>query len=130
MEWADLALAASRAVHFAAVMSIAGALVFRLLVAPFPLARVLRPSLAVALAGGALWLLLQSGAFAGTTDLKAMLAAVPTVVLRTRFGHTFVIRTVLLLLTVYVTAAACGPSCAWKLYARLPGVSPRKPTVI
>ena len=97
MGLSDVALALSRATYLAGVLSLAGALAFRLVVAPFPLTRITWPSLAVALIGGAVWLVLQSGALAGTSDVADMLAAVPTVVQQTWFGNVFVVRLVPLL---------------------------------
>jgi putative copper resistance protein D len=108
--WSDAALVASRAVTLAGVLSLAGTLGVRLVVAPFPLARVTWPSLAVALVGGAVWLLLQSAAMAGASDIADALAAVPTVLGQTWFGHVFVARAVLLVLAGVLAGFAASPA--------------------
>jgi putative copper export protein/mono/diheme cytochrome c family protein len=80
-----------------ATLSLAGALGFRLLVASYPLTRVVRPSLVVALLGGLAWLVLQSAAIAGADTVLDTLAAIVPVVQDTHFGHVLLLRLVLLL---------------------------------
>jgi putative copper export protein/mono/diheme cytochrome c family protein len=91
------ALATARAVHMVATLSLAGALSFQLLIAPYPLTRVVRPSLVVALLGGLAWLVLQAAAIAGADTVSDTLAAIVPVVQHTRFGHVLLLRLVLLL---------------------------------
>ena len=91
------ALATMRTVHMVATLSLAGALSFRLLVAPYSLARVVRPSLVVALLGGLAWLVLQAAALAGADTVPDTLAAIVPVVQDTRFGHVLLLRLALLL---------------------------------
>jgi putative copper resistance protein D len=90
------ALATLRAVHMTAMLSLAGALSFRLLVAPYPLARVLRPSAVLAILGGLVWLVLQSAALSGADTIPDTLAAIGTVIRDTRFGNVLMLRLVLL----------------------------------
>jgi putative copper export protein/mono/diheme cytochrome c family protein len=80
-----------------ATLSLAGALSFQLLIAPYPLTRVVRPSLVVALLGGLAWLVLQAAAIAGADTVSDTLAAIVPVVQHTRFGHVLLLRLVLLL---------------------------------
>ncbi len=110
----DPALAAARAVHVAAVLSLAGALGFRALVAPFTLARVTRPALVVALLAGAVWLLLQSGAMAGVGSLAEAAAVLPTVALHSWFGHVLMARLPLLLAAGLLAGDGRTP---WRLWA-------------
>jgi len=104
--WLDLALAAARGLHLAATLSLTGALVFCLLVAPFPLRRVLRPSLALAWLGGLAWLVLQSAELSDASNLAETFAAVPIAALHTRFGHVLLLR--LAVLPVAVAVAGSG----------------------
>jgi putative copper export protein/mono/diheme cytochrome c family protein len=90
-------LTTARAVHMVAILSLAGALGFRLLVAPYPLTRVVRPSLVVALLGGLAWLVLEAAAIAGADTVSDTLAAIVPVVQNTHFGHVLLLRLVLLL---------------------------------
>ena len=110
MGWPGVALIAAQAVTLAGTLSLAGALAFRLVVSPFPSARVTWPSLAVALAGGAVWLVLQSVELAGATDLADMIEAVPTVLRRTWFGHIFVLRAVLVIVAGGLAGFAASPA--------------------
>jgi putative copper export protein/mono/diheme cytochrome c family protein len=103
---AEIALAAARGVHLAATLSFAGALVFRLVVAPYPLGRVLRPSLAVAMLAGLAWLVLQAADLAEASNLAEAAAAVPVTALHTRFGRMLLLR--LALLPVAAIAAGSG----------------------
>ena len=75
-----------------ATLSLAGALSFRLLVAPYPLARVLRPSAVLAVLGGLVWLVLQSAALAGADSISDTFAAIGTVIGDTRFGNVLALR--------------------------------------
>jgi putative copper export protein/mono/diheme cytochrome c family protein len=92
----ELLLVTARALHLAASMSLAGALVFRLMVAPFPLHRVLRPSLAVALVAGAAWLAAQAVTFGGGTF------PIVATGLQTRFGRVLLLRLLLLALAAWL----------------------------
>ncbi len=105
---AEIALAAARGIHMAATLSVAGALVFRLVVAPYPLARVLRPSLVVALLAGLAWLVLQAADLAEASDLAATAAALPVAALHTRFGHTLLLRLALLPVAAIVAGSGRG----------------------
>jgi putative copper export protein/mono/diheme cytochrome c family protein len=105
---ADIALAAARGIHVAATLSFTGALVFRLVVAPYPLARVLRPSLAMAVLGGLAWLVLQAADLAEASDLAETAAAVPVTALHTRFGHMLLLRLVLLPVAAIVAGSGSG----------------------
>ncbi|MCW3473634.1 CopD family protein [Limobrevibacterium gyesilva] len=105
MSAADALLAAVRAVHLAATMSLAGALAFRLLIGPLALARVLRPSLAVASIAGAAWLALQAGALAGASDVAGTLAALVPATLQTRFGRMLLLRLGLLVAAVLLAGS-------------------------
>ncbi len=102
-----LGFAFVRGISVAACLSVLGALVFRLVVAPPVLAgmkpsaaaeqdrrwlRLLWGSVAAALLGAGGWLGLESGAMAGATGIADRLAAVPLVVLNSRFGMVLVIR--------------------------------------
>jgi putative copper export protein len=97
MEQLAPALTTARAVHMVATWSLAGALSFRLRIAPYPLTRVVRPSLVVALLGGLAWLMLQAAAIAGADTVADTLAAIGLVVHDTRFGHALLLRLVLFL---------------------------------
>jgi putative copper export protein/mono/diheme cytochrome c family protein len=105
---AEIALAASRGVHMAGTLSFAGALVFRLAIAPSPLPRVLRPSLAVAMAAGLVWLVLQAADLAEAPDLAATAAAVPVTALHTRFGHMLLLRLAVLPVAAVVAGSGEG----------------------
>lgn len=105
---AEIALAASRGIHMAATLSFTGALVFRLVVAPYPLSRVLRPSLAVAILAGLAWLVLQAADLAEASDLAEVAAAVPVTALHTRFGHMLLLRLVLLPVAAIVAGSGSG----------------------
>jgi putative copper export protein len=109
MGLSDVALALSRTTYLAGALSLAGALAFRIVVAPFPLTRVTWPSLVVALIGGTVWLVLQSGALAGTSDIADMLTAVPKVVQKTWFGNVFVVRLVPLLVAGGLAGFGASP---------------------
>ena len=104
----EIALAAARGVHTAAMLSLAGVLVFRLVVAAYPLARVLRPSLAVAMLSGIVWLVLQAADFAGAATPGETFAALPVTVLHTRFGHVLLLRLAVLPLAALVAGSGEG----------------------
>ena len=104
----ELALFASRGVQLAATMSFAGALAFRVGIAPFAVARVLWPSLAVAVAAAVAWLLLQAADFSEAATLGEMLKALPAAAFGTRFGHVLLLR--LAILALAAVAAARGRS--------------------
>jgi putative copper export protein/mono/diheme cytochrome c family protein len=118
--WADVALAAARGLHLAATLLLTGALVFCLLVAPFPLTRVLRPSLVLALLGGLAWLVLQSAELSDASNLAETFAAVPVAALHTRFGHVLLLR--LAVLPVAVLVAGSGNSRGRLAVATMLGV--------
>jgi putative copper export protein/mono/diheme cytochrome c family protein len=105
---AEVALAVSRGIHMAATLSFGGALVFHLAVTPYPLARVLRPSLAVALLAGVAWLVLQAADLAEASNLAKTAAAVPVAVLHTRFGHMLLLRLALLPVAAGVAGSGNG----------------------
>ena len=109
MEWsaAGAPLIAMRAIHFAATAVVAGALLFRMVVAkpvlgsekgfanPFrrQTLRVLWLALACAVVSGTIWLLLQTASMSGIPFNEAMTADVlSTVVNETQFGQITVIR--------------------------------------
>jgi putative copper export protein/mono/diheme cytochrome c family protein len=108
MTWSDFALAAARGLHLAATMSLTGALIFRLLVAPFALVRVVRPSLAVAWLAGLVWLVLQSAELSDASNLAETFAAVPIAALHTRFGHVLLLRLAVLPVAVVVAGSGAG----------------------
>ena len=121
MTWLDVALAAARGLHLAATMSLTGALVFRLLIAPFPLRRVVRPSLALAWAAGLVWLVFQSAELSDAANLRETFAAVPIAALQTRFGHMLLLR--LAILPVAVVVAGSGRGRARLAVAAVMGVA-------
>ena len=85
----------ARAVAVGALLSLCGTLLFRTLLMPpggareaaRALGRLTWGSLAVAAAGLAAWTLLQSAELAGARGPAQTLAALPTVLIRTRFGR-------------------------------------------
>jgi putative copper export protein len=93
----QLLLLAARAVHLAATLSVAGALFYRLLIGPFPLGRVLRPSLVIALLAGLVWFVLETAALGSTDSLGATLALLGPVLQGTHFGRLLGLRLLLLL---------------------------------
>jgi copper resistance protein D len=97
--------AALRGPHMAALISAAGALLFRALVLPRAAngggtAAIARVSLLAGFLFGAVWLAIVAQSIAGTPDLASTIAVLPTVVTQTRFGHLLAARLVLLLLAV------------------------------
>jgi putative copper export protein/mono/diheme cytochrome c family protein len=93
----------------AATLSFTGALVFRFVVAPYPLARVLRPSLSVAILAGVAWLVFQAADFAEAGSLVETFAAVPVAALQTRFGHMLLLRQTLLPMAALVAGSGERP---------------------
>lgn len=102
----DLALTAARAVQLAAVLTVFGACVFQAIVAPFPIARVLRPALIVVAVSAVVWLGLQAAALADAPTVARAVAAIPATLLQTRFGHALLYR--LALIALAAVAAATG----------------------
>ena len=111
-------LAAARAVHFAAMMMLEGAIVFRFLIAD-PICRAadgeelraLRGLLAwtvwlgllIGIVSGAAWLVLLAGRISNLTPAHALTQGVVwTVLTRTRFGETWQVRSIL---AVFVAAS-------------------------
>src|SRR6187551_203114 len=64
--------------------------------------KIMSLSLAGALVGGYAWLLLETHAVAGTTDLAQTVMAIPTVLFDTRFGQ------ILVLQALAIVRASCG----------------------
>jgi putative copper resistance protein D len=112
-----LALALLRAVSVAGLFSVFGGLVFRAIVAPPALARLPVPrlieerlrslvliSIAVNLVATLGWLILQAADLSDAPSFSASLAALPTVLSRTTFGH---------VLTVQVAVMVALVPCLW-----------------
>ena len=103
-----LLLALLRGLHVAGVLSLFGTLVYAAWVLPAearaPLRRRLNAwaiaGVAVALAAGCGWLVLQSAAMAGAESWADTAAAVPAVAADTGFGHAMLLRAALLLLAL------------------------------
>lgn len=96
MSTADALLAASRAVHFAAVVQLAGLLAFLVLIAPGPARRLCLlagASLALALVSDGAWLWAEAATMSGRPLAAAADPAIlGTVLGATRFGRVFAIR--------------------------------------
>ena len=111
MDGIDLALALPRGLHLAALVSTFGTLAFALFVAPaeprLPLLRLARISALAALAAGAVWFTVQAATIAGSWNL---MEAVPDTAMYTRYGHALIVRMLLLL--------AVLPLTAWPRYGR------------
>ncbi len=112
-----LPLAAARCASVAGLLSVFGALTFRVVVAPRALAhapaevarttarrlmRISQLSLVAAVLGTAVWLLVQSAVMSDAESLAEALAAVPTVLGKTAFGHVVALQLVALLATALV----------------------------
>lgn len=124
----DLPIAAARAVHFAASATTAGTLLFRTVIAAPALHREARlntmidarlrtlawSALAIALASGLPWLLLQAAAMSGETGHDAIASgAAMTVLNDTQFGFASKIRLVLALLLAACLAWDRWPWARW-----------------
>ncbi len=94
--------------HVAAVLSVAGAIGFRLLVAPYRLVAVTVPALAVAVLSGGVWLVLQAGELGGVDTFTAIVPVLPAVALHTWFGHVLLARIPLLVLAVALAGSGTG----------------------
>lgn len=120
-------LALVRGLAVAACLSVLGALVFRLVVAPPALRRMdattaaghdrlwlrlLRASVAASLLGGGAWLILQSAEMTGTSRLGEILPVVPKVILHSRFGTILMVRLALLAAVPVVVGSS---QCSWRL---------------
>ena len=99
MEPMDSFLIAARAVHFAATISLAGVFAFLCLVADAPSPRLSRrlailawTSLALALASGAVWLLLVAAEMSGEPVAELGGGVIATVLRQTRFGQVWMLR--------------------------------------
>ncbi len=111
MSWTEIGLVAAQAAHLAAVLSVSGALTFRALVSNVSsLSRLVGISLTVALAAGALMLLLQAAAFADTQDLRQAAAVLPAVLGDTRFGRLLLLRLALLVLAAVLACRRETPA--------------------
>lgn len=132
MNGADLALAALRSVHVAALISLFGTVMFTavvvrtLPVAPWAcrvharLARLGQSSLALALIGGAAWFVVQAAVIANAQGPHDALAALPPVLLETQFGRLLLLRLALLLALwlvcrAYIRRPAGGVRGRWTL---------------
>ena len=109
-----LPLAAARCAAVTGLLSVFGVLTFRVVVAPPALAhapasvaadttrrlmRITQLSLAAAVLGLAVWLLVQSATMSDAGLLTDVLAAVPTVLAKTAFGHVVALQLLALLAT-------------------------------
>jgi putative copper export protein len=106
MDAVGIAVSVLRGVHVAALVSLFGALLFTAAILPAGedaaqmrglLRRLALASALVGLVSGVAWLLMETVAIAGTGTVAATLHAVPTVALRTQFGHWLLARLALLL---------------------------------
>jgi putative copper export protein len=113
MDW-DLLLVPARVLHLGASVSLAGALVFHVVVAPLPLRRWLTPCLLLTLATAGLRLLLLAGAFTAAEGPAAALAALPEVALASRIGQALLAQAGLLLAAV---------ALAWQLAPAAAGLA-------
>jgi copper resistance protein D len=126
-----------RGIHFAAAAITTGTLIFRALVAEPALAsaealasavrrqmlRVAWIALAVAVASGVVWILLEAAAMSGLPFSKAMTADVlSTVVNETQFGRVFEIRFVLAVLLAACLAYERLPPARWLALASALGL--------
>ncbi len=110
MEWPGSALALTRGLHLAGTLSVFGTLTAMALVAPAVLGaapqaapaidaalrRVARIGIAAAALALLPWLAVQSFDMAGAASLGELAAAIPDVLLDTRFGHTLLLRAAML----------------------------------
>ncbi len=93
-----------RGIHLLCLVSLLGTLTARCVVAPgvdtgrAGLVRLARASLLLAVPTLLLWLLFQAASFADEPSLAGAFAALPAVLLHTRFGHVLIVRLVLLAL--------------------------------
>lgn len=123
-------LVLARAAAVAALLSTMGALLFLLAIAPRAwavapgtradlTARLRRLALASALGAAVLlivWLLAQTADLAGATGLASLLAALPTVLARTQFGHLLAAQWIA---TVAAAALLVPPPSPWRHAAAL-----------
>jgi putative copper resistance protein D len=107
MDWLEATVPFVRGIHMAAVLSIFGALVFRLLIAPRSLARAgpdafllvrqglarcFWASIAVAIVSGFGWLIFETAMFTGPTTVAAVTLSLAPVAFDTRFGNLLMLR--------------------------------------
>ena len=126
MDFAELARAVARGLHMAGSYALFGTILLTAFLVPADaepqviaaLKRFAWGSLAVTLAAGAAWLLLQAADMASATDFNDMLTALPIVIRSTRFGHVLILRMIL-----SVGAACCFQWRYFRLAAALGGIA-------
>jgi putative copper export protein/mono/diheme cytochrome c family protein len=126
-----LALVAARAATIAPLLSVFGALAFRVLVVPRALGRapaeiraglirqlmwVARISVAAGLAGGCAWLLVETAGMADAASVRETLEAVPLVLGHTAFGHVLALQGGAL---AWLAVVLAWPDRAWRAWASL-----------
>jgi putative copper export protein len=111
MSGIDIAAAVLRGVHVAALASLFGTLLFVAIALPVDsdttytrksMRRLALISVLVGLITGIAWLTAQSAAIAGADSVAMALHVMPTVALRTQFGHWMLVRLLLLIIVLFL----------------------------